>query len=407
MSRLKRSFVTLPVALFILYLSYGIVVSQYEVEIIPPTLEPPDAKGFYDYRGVINIHTKHSSGSGDPEQVIAAAQEVDLDFIIITDLNDFQPQNELEGYHNKVLVFVDGEYTYLDSRLINLAATNMDHLQGLGRSQALFADLLSQRNRDPSKGMLILAHPLKPGFRWSGPIPIGMDGLEIINLKTIWQNAWLTDRASFIWTILVYPFNPDLAFIRLFDFPKSEIHLWDKLSQVRPTVAFAGTDAEAKARFLFNTYLNLPSYQTLFSLVTNHVLLNSELTGNVNSDKKKIYEALRRGQFYMSLDIMANPKGFMTLIRTKKGEVFPMGSETKWEPGMNLEIELPDKPMVPFEIVVYKDGEKLMTSNSKSTRVVLHGPGVYRAAVRVIPTFPLPDGKKWIPWIFTNAFYLR
>jgi hypothetical protein len=49
----------------------------------------------------------------------------------------------------------------------------------------------------------------------------------------------------------------------------------------------------------------------------------------------------------------------------------------------------------------------MMTSNSQVTQYYLNSPGVYRVLVRVIPTLPLPDGKKWIPWIYTNMFYVE
>ncbi|MGE0527691.1 MAG: hypothetical protein AB7P49_11555, partial [Bdellovibrionales bacterium] len=68
---------------------------------------------------------------------------------------------------------------------------------------------------------------------------------------------------------------------------------------------------------------------------------------------------------------------------------------------------LPQKPDVPFDVIIYRDGLRVMTSNSQLTQYYLNTPGVYRVMVRVIPTLPLPDGKKWIPWIYTNPFYVE
>ena len=84
-----------------------------------------------------------------------------------------------------------------------------------------------------------------------------------------------------------------------------------------------------------------------------------------------------------------------------------MGSEVPLQKDMKLVVKLPHKPSVPFDTFIIHNGEKIMTSNSQSTDLFIHQPGVYRVMVRVIPTFPLPDGKKWVPWIFTNAFYVR
>ena len=124
-------------------------------------------------------------------------------------------------------------------------------------------------------------------------------------------------------------------------------------------------------------------------------------------DLEKLSSAIRQGQFYMSLDILGNPKGFIALVRGKEGQIFPMGSELKFEEGLTLEVTLPQKPKVPFDTVIYRNGESMMTSNSQVTQYFINSPGVYRVLVRVIPTMPLPDGKKWIPWIYTNMFHIQ
>jgi hypothetical protein len=84
-----------------------------------------------------------------------------------------------------------------------------------------------------------------------------------------------------------------------------------------------------------------------------------------------------------------------------------MGSRVAFEDGLSLEINLPQRPAAPVDIIIYRNGEKMMTSNSQVTQYYLNSPGVYRVMVRVIPTLPLPDGKKWIPWIYTNSFYVE
>jgi len=124
-------------------------------------------------------------------------------------------------------------------------------------------------------------------------------------------------------------------------------------------------------------------------------------------DREKILSALKKGQFFMSLDILADPKGFLAEVRHLDGETYPMGSVLIWKKDLELFVRLPHKPIVPFEIAIFKDGELMMSSNSQETIFSIHSHGVYRVVVRVIPTFPLPDGKKWIPWIYSNPFYIK
>jgi hypothetical protein len=382
----------LPTFAIFFYLIYGLYLAQYDVAILPEDLKAENPRGFLDYRGITNVR------SGDLSEVIASAQAAGLDFLSVTDLNAFDKPMSLAGYHNNLLVMMDGEYSYLNSRLLNIGATTTRHLQGVGRSQVLFADLLSQRHKDPDLGILILARPTNPRYRWTGEYPPGLDGIELINLKDVWQESWLHKRWSFLWSLIVYPFHERLALLRLFDTPEEETQLWDELAQKRRMIGIAGAGAEGKMR--------LPTYETLFSLVRDHVLLRSEFTGNTTSDLEKLSAAIRQGQFYMSLDILGNPKGFNALLRSKSGQIYPMGSELKFVEGLTLEVTLPQKPKVPFDTVIYKNGESMMTSNSQVTQYYINSPGVYRVLVRVIPTLPLPDGKKWIPWIYTNDFYV-
>jgi hypothetical protein len=84
-----------------------------------------------------------------------------------------------------------------------------------------------------------------------------------------------------------------------------------------------------------------------------------------------------------------------------------MGSRAKWQPGMKLIVHLPQKPKVPFEAAFLKDGQHLMSSNSQDTEYELQGPGVYRVVIRVFTALTLPDGQRWISWIYTNPFYLE
>lgn len=383
----------IPTGFIFFYLIYGIYLANYNVAILPEDLKAENPHGFFDYRGVTNIHAE------DDTELIDAAQTAGLDWLSITDWNVFDKPTSMAGYHNNLLVMMDGEYSYINSRLLNIGATSMRHLQGLGRSQVMFADLLSQEHRDPEAGVLILANPTKDKYRWSGEYPPGLDGIELINLKDVWQEAWFHQRWSFIWSLFEFPFQERLALLRLFEAPEENIRIWDDLSQRRPTIGIAGVGSGGNLRW--------PSYVTLFSLVRDHVLLRSEFTGNSTGDLEKLAGAIRQGQFYMSLDILGDPKGFNALVRSSEGQIFPLGSEVKYQDGLTLEVTLPQKPKVPFDTIIFKNGEKMMTSNAQVTQYYIHSPGVYRVMVRVIPTLPLPDGKKWIPWIYTNDFRIQ
>lgn len=393
-------------SIFFLLFFYGLILSQTRLSAISEELDPKNPPGFYDYRGISNVHSDRGMGSGTTLDVIRAAQEASLDYLILTDLNSFGDSIVPDSYHRKLLFISASESSYLESRILLYDIEKSHSLTGLGQAQLLIADLLSQAENETKDDFIVLAHPTKPGFTWNGAYPSGLDGIEVINLKSLWRKAWEANKISFLWSAIVYPFNSDLALIRLYDEPKEELNLWDQLSSRRHTIGMAGAEATAKTSPIGDGYLRFPSYQTSFSFVTNHVLLKSELTGEADGDRKKILNALRDGQSYMSLDVLGNPKGFSAYI-SQGEQMIPLGSKVKLSAGMKVNVRLPSRPKGSFEIVLFKDGQRFGTKGEVEASFEIKEPGVYRVIVRTFRNFMLPDGNRWITWIYTNPFYVK
>ncbi|MGZ5280603.1 MAG: hypothetical protein ACXWC9_11695, partial [Pseudobdellovibrionaceae bacterium] len=111
------------------------------------------------------------------------------------------------------------------------------------------------------------------------------------------------------------------------------------------------------------------------------------------------------GHFYLSLDLLGDPKGFIATIEDRD-KSYLMGDHLKFNKGLKLKASLPTEPTAFYEIVIFKNGEREATSNKTEINYALTGPGVYRVVVRVSPLLPFPEGKKWITWIYTNNFYV-
>lgn len=402
--------------IFFLIFFYGLVLSQTRVSIIADELGPKNAPGFYDYRGVSNVHTSRGLGSGSVLDVIRAAQEANLDWLFITDLNQFtnvaiadsgdeESSNAAipDGYHRKTLVMSGDEYSYLDSRLLLYNVDKQPQFDSIGQTQVALADLLSQTPSAGRDDLVVLAHPYKPGFTWNGPYPSGLDGIEIINLKSLWRKAWDSNKLSFLWSAFVYPFNSDLALMRLYDEPQDELDLWDRLSKTRHTVGMAGAEATAKTASAGSVSWKFPSYITSFSLLSNHILTRTELTGEADGDRRKIVSALQNGNFYVSLDVLGNPKGF-TAVATTPERNYLMGSRVRLQKNLAIAVHLPQEPTVPFEAALIKDGQHVASSNSVDSRFEINERGIYRIIIRVFVGFTLPDGNRWVTWIYTNPF---
>lgn len=394
----------LALSLFIFcFLLYGIYLSLFQFKIILPEIDISHPEGYYDYRGVTNIHSNASSGSGSYSEILQFAKNSKLDWIILTEVNQPARPEFIEGYFQDMLVLTGGEYSYFDSRFLYYGARASDEPpSGQSQMQVFFADILSQSQRSQND-FIVLAHPYYSRYSWKGDFPVGLNGVEVINLKSVLEETWKDSKLRTLLSLFLYSFNPNIAFMSIFSTPNDELVLWDQLNKKQKVVGFAGNDTTAKVPISDEKYLRFPSYETSFGLTSNHLLLQTELVGDYKKDKEKVFKALRQGQFYMSLDFLGSPKGFFAEIQDGEKD-YPLGSTLQMKKDLKLVVELPRSMKGPFQVVVKKDGENYSTSTSQKTVLNISAPGIYRVEVRVNPKVPVPRGNRWFPWIYTNNF---
>lgn len=397
--------VSLLAFFLICFFIYGFYISQFDLNFVEKKTLAPNA--YYDYRLSANIHTNQSIGSEPLSVIINEARKVRSHLILITDLNPHEKVPN-DSYLMNIGVLQGAKYGYKDSRLIYYSTEEKNLGLRTGESHLQLSDLLSQEAKRHENQFLALAHPYKLGFNWSGDIPIGLNAIEIVNLKSLTQRSWEKSKLSTAWSLLLYPFNPKLALIRLFQEPTDETHLFDQASQKRKMVAISGAEASARAIPFADWLLKFPSYERSLSITSNHLLLSSELTGNMSFDNKKILDALKQGQFYICFDALGDPTGFEAyLLEEKLSTKKPMGSELKFSKNMKIYFKLPAEPTAFYEVILIKNGERVDTVNTYEGLFDISGPGVYRLQVRISPRLPLPDAIKWLTWIYTNNFYVR
>lgn len=393
-------------AVLITYFIYGFYVSQQDLTVVPAQFPQTASNEYHDYRGVLNVHTSLGRGSASPQAVINVARNSDLDFMIITDVNQFSGQDHYDGYYGPLMVLQEPEFSYLDSRVTIFPPSEYEGPSNHGEASVLIADLLSQtspRNRAQHVGFL---HNAESEYGWTGDLPTGLDAIEILNSRAIAYRAWKQSKLNVVITLLIYPFNPLYSFLRLYHEPADELRQWDEAGAKRPLYGFAGAEASARAIPLADYLIRFPSYRSSFSISSNHVLMTSELTGNYKMDRQKLLTAFKKGQYYFAIDLLGDPRGFFTEMHTA-GARFTMGSSLRWHKDLTLHAEIPIEPNAFFEIVLLRNGERIATSNTRLLDSPIPGPGVYRIIVRVSPQLPLPDGKKWITWIFSNPFFVN
>lgn len=401
MNRFLSSLAFLLICFFI----YGFYISQFELNFIPKKVKTSDF--YYDYRLSMNIHTNQSIGSEPLSIVLNEGKKAKNNFLLITDLNPLLKLPD-DSYLQNVGVLQGAKYGYKDSRLIYFSTQDKNLGLHQGESQLQLSDFLSAEASHNTNKFISLAHPFSNGFSWSGETPSGLDAVEIVNLKSMSQLSWTTSRLSTLWSILIYPFNPQLALLRLFQEPTQELSFFDEISQKRRFVATAGAEASARAIPLADWLIKFPSYEKSLSIASNHLLLTSELSGNMQVDRERILSALKTGQFYICFDALGDPKGFQTYIYNEQTHVrTSLGSVVKADKNLKIYFKLPAEPMAYYEVVLYKNGQRADILNTFEGLFALQGPGTYRIQVRISPRLPLPDAIKWLTWIYTNNYYVN
>lgn len=391
--------------LLISFFIYGFYLSQFELNFIQRKVKTTDF--YYDYKLGMNIHSNLSIGSEPLSVILSEAKLADNKFILMTDLNPILKIPD-DNYLQNIGVLQGAKYGYKDSRLIYYSLNEKNLGLRSGESQLQLSDILSESPLKNPNSLLILAHPYKIGFNWNGELPPGLDGIELVNLKSMSQRSWGHSKLSTLWSLLLYPFNPKLALIRLFQEPSEELLLFDEISQKRNFIGFQGAEASARAIPLADWLVKFPSYERVLSIASNHLLLSSELSGNMSEDKFKILSALKNGQFYICFDALGNPKGFETYLYTNAStKKYPIGSNLSFSKNLKLYFKLPAEPTAFYEAILLKNGHRIDTLNTFEGVFKITSPGVYRIQVRISPRLPLPDAIKWLTWIYTNNFYIK
>lgn len=197
----------------LLFFVYGFYVSQSDIQIIPPEIEQENPPGFYDYKGIANVQTNLSQGSSTPTEVAAEALKTDLDFLILTDVNLMQEHQSLNSYFGKLLVMSEAEYTFLDSRVLFISDTGAHGFTSAGDINLFMTDILSQPPTLSRDGIAIHAHPFDRGNpTWTGAYPTGLQGLEILNPKSMAAKAFANSKLDVLWSSLFYFFDSAMPF---------------------------------------------------------------------------------------------------------------------------------------------------------------------------------------------------
>jgi hypothetical protein len=348
-------------------------------------------------RGVIHVHTNRSDGTASVDDVLRSAARAGLQFVIVTDHGDGTRAPDLPDYRNGVL--------YIDAVEIS---TSNGHLIALGLPKAAYP--LAGEGRDVVDdihrlgGIAIAAHPgsPKPELQWTD-WDTPLDGVEWLNADSEWRDerSWTLAR-----TLVTFPFRPPQALALLLDRPESVLRRWDALTQQRRVSAVAASDAHARVgvRSLGEPYdsagsLHFPSYTSSFREFSI-ALSDATLTGDAETDARRVIEAIRAGHVYSTVDALGGPAA-MRFVVTSGSRTASMGDALPVAGPVHLHVDA--QAPADATITLLRDGASVATARgARLDHDAPEEPAVYRVEIGL----PGAPGTPPVPWVLANPVYV-
>jgi hypothetical protein len=241
-------------------------------------------------------------------------------------------------------------------------------------------------------GFAFAAHPLsaRADLAWTGWDLPGPWGIELVNGDSEARRA----GPRLLLTAGQYLLNRRYALARGLGSPDEVLRRWDALLARRDVVGLSGSDAHSRLPLTRRHALRFPSYESLFTLSRNHVLLRERPTGDAARDGAAVLEALAAGRFLIGFDGLA-PAGEFAFEVESGGARLAMGETGPFAAGARARAG--GRVPAGTRLVLLRDGATLEES-VEGLDVALPGPGVYRLEARV-PGWAMP-------WVITNPIFL-
>lgn len=357
----------------------------------------PPVSDLAEYSAVLHVHSHYShDGRGTVEEIAAAATRAGARVVFLTDHNTLSALTHgKEGWDGPTLVLVGAEVTTGAGYLLLLDPKPTSVVRPRGRP----LDELLQGYREDG-AIVLLAHPEHPRQGWREEVP-PLDGIEVVD---VFDQVVAAPLPRQFMGLLAYPANPVMAILSVVHWPRGVMARWDRMTRERPTIGVLGLDAHGGIELTEETGVRFPSHETAFRLGQLHFVTREPLERD-EADRRRVYRALRAGQFYNAFDGLAPAAGFRFEAR-RGGVVSLMGETVPLGTGLALEVRVP--PVGEALVRLFRDGEVIHEAVVEGpVRVPIGAPGAYRVEVDLqVDLFPIATARR-MPWIFSNAIYVR
>ena len=383
------------VLLLLIYLR--IKFFKLKIDFISGKNENRPCSKLFELNGIIHFHTVYSDGSGRIEDIIKTANELKADFLVSSDHNTLKPKLDgLEGYYGGLLYFAGEE---INTEFGHLLALGIDNEIKRGKYKEVLSNVKKQN------GAAVICHPHNWWTPWKNFKVKGYDGIEIINLDSQWRGM---NPLYMLAVICSYRINSFYALHFLSHKPVKTIRFWDGVQKHKSMkTGIAATDAHSNVKVTRKRRIKFPKYSELFSVARTHILLEDEPSGELEKDKKRITEAVKKGRCFFAFDLFGIPKGFYYYASIGEKYYFSgdsaAGAAHIDKNGKNViiysGIDINPKKN-PYIINLFRNGKNIFSSKSGGLvyeiKSALDSPSFYRVEIDVY------FGRKKITYLYSN-----
>lgn len=339
-------------------------------------------------KGALHCHSTYSDGLGDIPEIMAAANQAGLDFLILTDHDTMAPYDDgHEGYHGDCLLITGTEITPKHNHYLVFGEGRLDGVEELAKlPPAGYIKAIQER------GWLgFIAHPDHtgterfgiPSYSWDDWSVSGFNGMSLWDLMTDWQ-----DQLD----------APDVTPAVYFEFAKhlkgphpASMRRWDDQNRVGRVVGIGEVDNHKfPAKYGDVTFEVFP-YDWAFRTITDHLILEEPLDKDPIIAKRQIMDAFRLGRLFIGFDYWDDPSGFDFRIE-HQGKNARMGDVIAT--AERLLVSLPE----PATVKVLLDGE-VIHELVETTDLALD--------IDAMGTYRVEAYRNDLAWIISNPIFVR
>lgn len=330
----------------------------------------------FEYIGAIHMHSTFSDGTGDVTDIAKFADEVGLDFIMLTDHNTLRALQEgYEKWYGNTLLLVGCEINDKENR---------NHYLAFGIDEAFSTRTPAKKYVAKVKelgGIGFLAHPHEkrkhkehPAYPWIEWDTEDFTGIEIWNHMSEWVEN-LTEENKY--RSFLHPLRTIMAP------PKETLKVWDELNQKRKVIAIGGIDAHAhKYNLVGLLEVEIFPYKVLFKSIRTHILIDEAVkkgktAKDIETAKWQIYNSLKDGRCFVANDYVAESKGFRFYGESNRIK-YQMGDTIPDHKNVTFKVYLPG---ITAEIRLLRNGHILETNKGIDAEFVVNKKGAYRIEV--------------------------